>query len=147
MALIVAFPYTGVAFAHTETMKMDEPGSVHPPGVCFTLFFYSLPPPPPPLYFSFFSLLFVFYLPFNNGKNPLQLAHTRAPPPGSPCPVPLAPGPDRPPQPVTAECPPTHPRDPPPGGLGPPPGRRRPLAGHFPVSAGSSQSETHASDL
>lgn len=79
MALIVAFPYTGVAFAHTETMKMDEPGSVRPPGVCFTLLFYSLPPPPPPLYFSFFSLLFVFYLPFslfNKGKNPLRLSHT-----------------------------------------------------------------------
>lgn len=52
MALIVAFPYTGVAFAHTETMKMDERGSVPPLGVCFTLF-YRLPLPAP-LYFSFF---------------------------------------------------------------------------------------------
>lgn len=85
MALIVAFPSTGVAFAHTETMKMDEPGSLHPPGVCFTLFFYRLPPAPTPpplsLYFLFFfSLLLVFYLPFslfNNVKNPLQFAHHR----------------------------------------------------------------------
>lgn len=60
MALIVAFPYTGVAFAHTETMKMDEPGSVHPPGVCFTLFFIVSPPPPAPATSLLFFFLFSF---------------------------------------------------------------------------------------
>lgn len=137
MALIVAFPYTGVAFAHTETMKMDEPGSVHPPGVCFTLFFYSLPPAPATsLLFSFFPLLFVFYLPFslfNNMKNPVQLSHTRPP---LPCPAPprARPGPRSLPPPRTGTR----------SGAGselPP--------GPLPVSAGSFQSnaETHTSDL
>lgn len=82
MALIVAFPYTGVAFAHTETMKMDEPGSVHPPGVCFTLFFYSLLPPSPPLLFflfSFIRLLSALSL-FNTVKKSVSRAHTGARP-------------------------------------------------------------------
>lgn len=96
MALIVAFPYTGVAFAHTETMKMDEPGSVHPPGVCFTLFFIVSPTPAAPatsllfFLFSFIRLLSALSL-FNNVKKPGQLSHTRA----RPCPAPLAPGPAR----------------------------------------------------
>lgn len=50
---------------------MDEPGAVHPPGVRFTLFFYSPPSPPLPLHFSFFSLLFAFYLPFTEWRIPL----------------------------------------------------------------------------
>lgn len=59
MALIVAFPYTGVAFAHTETMKMDELGSGRPPGVCFTLFFYSLPLLVPATSLLFFLFSFI----------------------------------------------------------------------------------------
>lgn len=51
---------------------MDEPGALHPPGVRFTLFFYSPPSPPLPLHFSFFSLLFAFYVPFSEGRIPLS---------------------------------------------------------------------------
>lgn len=87
MALIVAFPYTGVAFAHTETMKMDEPGSVHPPGVCFTLFFYSLPPHTLPatsllfFLFSFIRLLAALSLFLTTRRDPVSLSHNRSDPP------------------------------------------------------------------
>lgn len=134
MALIVAFPYTGVAFAHTETMKMDEPGSVHPPGVCFTLFFYSLPPPLLVFLFSFIRLLSALSL-FTMVKKSVSRAHTGA--------RPVLPGPG----PSTRQSPPAGPAQ---SGLGPPTARSpRPLPGRFPVSAGASRSnaKTHTSDL
>lgn len=118
MALIVAFPYTGVAFAHTETMKMDEPGSVHPPGVCFTLFFYSLSRPPLPptsllfFLFSFIRLLSVLSL-FNMVKKAVPRAHTGA--------RPALPGPCQ-----------TPPAEPPAAGPAP----RRARTPHIPVSPG-----------
>lgn len=132
MALIVAFPYTGVAFAHTETMKMDEPGSVHPPGVCFTLFFYSLPPHTLPatsllfFLFSFIRLLAALSLSLTTRRDPVSLSHTRARPGPGPTPPLLPRG-----------CPTgTGTRE---GSVPPSPGRRRSLPGHFPVSAGGSR--------
>lgn len=115
MALIVAFPYTGVAFAHTETMKMDERGSVPPLGVCFTLF-YRLPLPAPP-YFSFF--LFDSPFPALPRSLPVRTAPFPAAalgPIAAPSPrVPLLPDPSRP-FPDPSRCFPAPPGPPRPGG-------------------------------
>lgn len=93
MALIVAFPYTGVAFAHTETMKMDELGSGRPPGVCFTLFFYSLPLLVPATSLLFFLFSFIRLLSAlslsGSPHEPAQLPPARSPaagPAGTPRP-------------------------------------------------------------